>query len=365
MRKQWLAAAVVAVGLGSGSANAADVNLGTLKFSGKVFSDFTYKQNVDDATHATSPDSGTGLDVKRFYLTADWTYNDLLSARFRTDIGDQGTKRYDVFVKNAYVQLKFAPELWLRAGVADAAWIPWAEDRYGMRYLENTLIDRTNFGNSADWGLHLGGDIQGTLLSYQVSVENGRGYSNPSRSQAPTLEARVSTQPIKNLFIGVGGLVGTLGQKLPGVPVANTAGRLNGLVSWSNPWLRVGAEAFYGKNDTAGSVTGKAPSDSSLGVSGWASVQLAQQLKPTVFGRFDYVQPSKDVNPDLKDTYFNAGVEITPWAPLQVAAVYKRDHVSTGALPGAFGTTNGTVGSKSPDSGGSYNEVGVFTQLNF
>lgn len=368
MRKQWLAAAVMAFGLGSGSAHAAEVSLGSagnLKFSGKVFSDFTYKENVDDATNATASDSGTNFDLKRFYLTADYAYNDFLSARFRTDIGDKGAKRFDVFVKHAYVQLKFAPELWVRAGAADLPWVPWVEDRYGFRYVENVLIDRTGFGTSADWGLHAGGDLPGGLLSYQVSVVNGRGYGDPTRSQAPTLEGRVSTQPIKNLSIGVGGHVGTLGQKLPGIPTAHTAGRIEGLVAWASSRFRLGAEVFYGKNDSATIVTGKAPADSALGVSGWGSVQLAEVLKPTLFGRVDWMQPSKDTNADLKETYFNAGLEITPWAPLQLAAVYKRDHASTGALPGSIATTNGSIGSKSANSGGTYNEFGVFSQLNF
>lgn len=360
MRTKWMAAAVMAVGLGSGAAHAGD-----LKFSGKVFSDFSYRQNVDDGANTASADNGTQFDLKRFYLTADYTYNDFVSARFRTDIGDKGAKRFDVFVKNAYLQLKLSPELWVRAGVADNPWIPWAEDRYGFRYVENTLIDRTNFGASADWGLHVGGDLAKGMVSYQVSVVNGRGYSDPARSQAPTVEARVSAQPVKNLFVGVGGLVGTLGQKKAGIPTAQTAGRVNGLVAYTYDRVHVGAEMFYGKNDAGAIVTGKAPSDSELGFSGYASVLLAETLKPTVFGRFDFVKPSNDVDSDLQDTYFNVGLELTPWAPVNLALVYKREQVSTGAAPATFSTTNGAIGSKVANSSGTYNELGLWAQLNF
>lgn len=359
MRKRWLAAAVVAVGLSGMSARA-----GELKLSGKIFSDFTFKQNVDDATNETMPDSGVGLDVKRFYLTAEYTYDEHLSARFRTDIGDKGAKRFDVFVKHAYVQLKLSPALWLRAGAADLPWVPWGEDRNGLRYVENELLDRTGFGTSADWGLHVGGETQKGLLSYQVSVVNGRGYGDLTRSQAPTVEARVSSQPLPHLFVGVGGQVGTLGQKLPGTPTANTASRVTGLVSWSSPRLRLGVEGFLGRNDTAKQITAPA-SDGALGGSAWAQVQLLPTLKPTVFARVDYLQPSRDLNPDLDDLYFNAGLELTPWEPLQVALVYKRDHVSTGALPGAVSTSNGAVGSAAAGAGGTFQEVGVFTQLQF
>jgi hypothetical protein len=368
MRKQWMAAAMMVVGLGAGTAMADGMKVsgsaGELSFSGKVYTDFTYKQNVDEGAEATSKDSGTGFDLKRFYLGADYAYNEFLSARFRTDIGDQNGK-FDVFVKHAFVQLKFCSGFWLRAGAADLPWVPFVEDRYGFRYVENTLIDRTGFGTSADWGLHVGGDLVGKMVSYSLSVVNGKGYANPSRSQAPTVEARVSVQPIKDLYFAVGGQVGTLGQKEAGVPTAETASRVQAMASYATGMFRVGAEGFYGKNDQAAIVTGKAPSDSALGFSGWAAVQLAPTLKPTVFGRFDYVQPSMDVNEDLKDVYFNAGLEITPVEQLKVSLVYKRDHVSTGALPGSWKSTNGVVGSTLPNSGGTYQEFGVWSQLVF
>ena len=360
MRKQWLAAAALTVGLFGVQAQA-----GELKFSGKVFTDFSFKQNVDDATHATTEDSGTALDLKRFYLTAEYTYNALLSARLRTDIGDKGAKRFDVFVKHAYLQLKFAPELWLRAGAADLPWVPWVEDRYGMRYVENVLIDRVGVGTSADWGLHLGGEVKKGLLAYQVSVVNGRGYGDPSRSQSPTVEARLSSQPLPHLFVGVGGQVGKLGQAAPGVRTPNTASRLDALVAWSSPRVRLGVNGFYGKNDRAKIVTGAAPEDSATGVSGFGSVQLFPTLKPTLFARVDWVQPSRELNPDLTDLYFDAGLELTPWEPLQVSLVCKRDHASTGAIAGTLSTSNGSIGSASAGSGGSYQEVGVFTQFVF
>jgi hypothetical protein len=179
------------------------------------------------------------------------------------------------------------------------------------------------------------------------------------------VEARVSGQPIPHLFVAVGGQLGKLGQAAPGVLTPNTASRLNGLLAWSTPRVRAGMEAFYGKNDSAKIVTGASPEDSALGVSGFGSVQLAAALKPTLFARVDWVRPSREVNPDLADLYLDAGLEITPWEPLRVALVYKRDHASTGALPGAVSTSNGAFGSAAPDSGGTYNEVGVFTQLSF
>lgn len=363
MHKAWLAAAALVLGFcGSARADVA-IGDGKLEFSGKVFADLSYRQNVDDAGKGT-PSDGTGLDLKRFYFTADYTYGDHLNARFRSDIGDENG-RYDIFVKNAYLQVTLLPALWIRAGSADMPWVPLVEDRYGFRYVENELLDRTGFGTSADWGLHVGGEVRGGLLGYQLSVVNGRGYGDPTRSQAPTLEARISSAFLDHLIAAIGGQVGTLGQKLAGVPTAHTAIRLDGLVAWSSPRVRVGAEGFYGKDDSKSIVTGAALEDASVGVSGWAGVQVAPTLAPTVFARADFLQPSMDVNPDMKELYFDAGIQITPWKPLQLALVYKRDHVSTGALPGTIKTSNATIGSRVTNSGGTYQEVGLWSQLVF
>ena len=59
-----------------------------------------------------------------------------------------------------------------------------------------------------------------------------------------------------------------------------------------------------------------------------------------VFGRYDWVRPSKDLNPALKDHYFNVGVDFKPIGPVDLALVYKRDRARNGFIP----TSNGTIG---------------------
>ena len=78
-------------------------------------------------------------------------------------------------------------------------WIPFDEGLYDHRYVENTLIDRLHFGNSADWGTHIGGDLLDKTLSYAASVVNGNGYKNPTRSKSMDVEARISLSAIAGL----------------------------------------------------------------------------------------------------------------------------------------------------------------------
>ena len=328
----------------------------TTTFSGKVFTDYTFRQNIDEGTHVTR-DAGTELDVKRFYFTVDSAFDDVWGARFRTDIGDL-SKHFDVYVKNAYLEAKVAPELVVRAGAADLPWVPFVEDLYGFRYVENTLADRTKFANSADWGLHASGKVVDGVVRYAVSVVNGRGYADPTRSQAPTVEGRLGIAA-GGLTVAVGGLSGKLGQNVVGAAVPNTASRANAVIAWVGNGLRAGVEGFYARDYSAAIVTGKAPQDKAVGGSGWLSYEILPVV--SVFGRYDFVEPARDTVSALKDRYLNAGVQFKPAKPVDLALVYKHEQVSSGTLS----TSNGTIGSTVAGKNGKYDEAGVFAQYSF
>ena len=79
------------------------------KFGIRVYADASSKTNKDEATGIKSADSGVGVDVKRTYFTFTHQFDAVWSAVFQSDIGDQGARRYDVFVKKAYVQAQITP----------------------------------------------------------------------------------------------------------------------------------------------------------------------------------------------------------------------------------------------------------------
>lgn len=330
------------------------------KISGKVYVDASYLRNEGDGKNTVK---SRGVDVKRFYLGIDYTLSKIISATFLTDIGDQNGK-YDVFVKKGFVQAKFMPEFALRAGVGDTTWIPFVEDVYGYRYLEQTVIDRTKFGNSADWGLHALGRLANDVIGYQVSIVNGNGYGNASRAKWPSIEARVDAKLIDHLIVAGDVSISTLGAVTDSV---HTGTRYDGLVAWTDKLIRAGVEGFYAKNYTKDLVTGKVPgaSDAARGVSVFASYYFMPKVG--ALGRVDFVQPVADTDGDVKDTYFNVGVEYLPYKFLNLALIYKRDVVDTGAAATGFtlNTGNGAIGSPMPNASGTYQEVGVFGQLKF
>jgi len=325
---------------------------------GRIFADFTSKTNKDEGAGSKSSDSGVGVDVKRFYFAAQHDFDSTWSVKFVTDIGDQGSKRYDVFVKNAFLQMKVRPEATFRIGAADLPWVPFVEGLQGTRYLENVLIDRLGFGTSADWGLHFLGSAADGKLGYAFSAVNGKGYSNPGRTKSVDFEGRVSFEPVKGLTLAVGGYTGKLGNETFTTSAKHTAQRLDALAAYANDRFRVGAEYFSADNwKTVASTS----SDKSDGYSGWFGVNFTKQL--SLIGRYDDVKPSKDLKPALKDTYYNLGLQYQLTKNIAGVLAYKHEEVKGGTLAvsnGTIGSTNLAVNDK-----GKYDEVGVWFLYNF
>src|SRR5580658_2049502 len=111
MRKQ-IYAAVILVGAAAATTPAFAVDIGSsTTVGGQAFFDFshiTQEQNGADVVP-----TGTGFDVKRFYLTVDHTFDDTYSANLTTDAqfsssttaGSGGVT--EVFIKKLYLQAKY------------------------------------------------------------------------------------------------------------------------------------------------------------------------------------------------------------------------------------------------------------------
>jgi hypothetical protein len=323
--------------------------------SGKVFANVSTIDHESDGVDLG--DNGTQAELKRFYLGVDHKFDDTFSANLTTDFryNSNGTsKDVLVYVKKAYVQAKFAPELFVRVGAADMPWVGFSESLYGYRFVENTLIDRTKFGTSSDWGVHLGGSLAGGRVSYAASVVNGAGYKTLSRSSNTIdLEGRVSTSPVKNVTLGIGGYTGKLGKSSEVATAAHRATRWNALAAYTDKRLRAGVEYFQAKNWN--NVTTLATDKSS----GWSAFgSFAVTPKVALFGRYDWVKPNEKTKDSLKDNYFNVGLNYKPMKAIDLALVYKRDRANNGFIS----TSNGTVGGIER---GSYDEVGIFSQFAF
>jgi Phosphate-selective porin O and P len=371
------AVAAVLGASGWGAAMADGVPLPTV--GGKIYADLTNISQQNNGTDTSN--SGTGADVKRFYLIVNEKFDDMWSAKLETDATYNSGQQVDVYMKNAWLQMSLDPAFWVRIGESDMPWIPFDEGIYNHRYVENTLIDRLHFGNSADWGLHIGGDLAGKTLSYQISAVNGSGYKNPTRSKDMDVEGRVSYQPGGGLVFAIGGYEGKLGQDkygtnltVAGVSVPQTyrtASRVDALAAYVGHGLRVGVE-YFSANDWTNGLSGASdvpeltssgklnPSDKADGTSVFASYDFTPMWG--VFGRWDQAKLSKDQASGLKDQYFDLGLESHPIKNVDVSLAYKHEKMDGGPAADSFSTTNGSAFS---EADGKYDEVGIWAQVAF
>jgi hypothetical protein len=279
-----------------------------------------------------------------------WSAN--LTTDFNYVSNDSETQLY---VKKAYLQGKFSDAFMLRAGSADLPWVPYVENLYGYRWVENTLIDRLKFGTSADWGLHAGGKLANGMLDYAASVVNGNGYKNPSRSKAVDFEGRLGVHPIDGVTLAAGYYDGKLGNETYGGPATRNASRWDLVGAYQTDLFNVGAE-YFSAEDWGSAVLTSNASDKADGYSLWGSVKPMDKV--AVFARYDHARPKKDTASSLKDTYYNLGVAYQAYKNVDLALVYKHDKAENGSVS----TSNGTIGGT---NNGTYNEIGVFAQVKF
>jgi hypothetical protein len=318
--------------------------------SGRMYWDISHIEHKNNSVKQA--DSGTGFDIKRFYVGIDHKFNDTYSGNITTDVTYNSGQQIDVYVKKAYLQAKYSDALTVRVGSADLPWIPFAEDVYGLRYIENTVADRTKYGTSADWGVHVLGKVAGGMVNYQVSVINGNGYKNPTRSKSVDVEGRVSTT-VQGLTLGLGGYSGKLGKDVQGAVTHHIATRWDAIAGYKIEGLKFGAEYFSTKNWN--SVT-SVNSDSADGWSAFATYAFTPQV--SAFGRYDWVKKSSTGNPSVRDNYFNVGLQWEPTKIVDFALVYKRDE----AKHGTISTSNGTIGGAGVNGKGTYDEFGIWGQ---
>jgi hypothetical protein len=331
------------------------------KISGTMFFDMTntnHKEQVGSGGSIKKDGhgsvNGVGYDVKRFYLSVDHKFNDIWSANLTTDFNYvSADSETQLFVKKAYLQGAFDPLFTVRFGAADMPWIPYVEKWYGYRFLENTITDRSidggrgsagtaatgvgSFGNSSDWGIHAMGATTGdNALNYQVSMVNGGGYKNPTRSSGMDVEARIGYQPIKEMVIALGGYEGKRAKDVQNGQPTQNASRGDALVAFRNDTFGIGGEYFSAKNwDDVLKYSGAVPApvairDKADGYSVFADWTFMPQW--ALFARYDSVDYKyygvSNVENKLKDTYYNAGVSYDVMKNLRLALAWKYDKLA-------------------------------------
>ena len=410
MRKKIITAAILTSCAGATTAVAADIDVGAnTTVGGEVFADFgritLQNETGTGGAKVDSAPTGTGFDVKRFYLIVDHKFNNVWSADLTTDaqfstastttvstpgggtataLTNQNTSGgvTEVMIKKLYLEGAFDKAFVLHIGAYTSPWAPFVESVYGYRYVEKTSLDRLGFANTADWGINATGTFGQNLVNYSVSVVDGAGYKNPTRTKDVDVEGRVGVNATDWLTLGAGFYNGHLGQ----ITAANenfprnTATRYDFLAGIHIVGIHVGGEWYQAKNyktvnSLAASTFGTSSivntatvgpiSDKATGFSSWLSYDFNDQWQ--VFSRYDDAKLSANVNPNLRDEYYNIGAVYKPIKPIDIALVYKNEKVEHGNNSISGGDANGsyTIGGSSNGRYGWFSEYGVYVHWKF
>jgi hypothetical protein len=158
-----------------------------VRLSGTVFTRFSASLDEGDRSNA--------FTVDRAYVTARARLDERLAVRITTDVGAlRGGEdtRVRPFLKYAYVELRTAPNLRLRLGMAGNAWTGYADRFSGTRFIAKSFADRRSILPSADIGVHAIGDVLDKRLNLHASLVNGEGYDAPEVNATKSAQLRAS-----------------------------------------------------------------------------------------------------------------------------------------------------------------------------
>lgn len=329
------------------------------KISGRMYFNVSNISNNYDGNKVQ--DQG-GFQIKRFYIGVDHKFDDTFSGNVTMDIDNVANSSgknvgKGFYVKKAFLKAKLDKALNVSLGATDMPWIPYVEGIYGYRHIEKTTTDLFGYGTSADWGVHVGGDLAGGIVSYQVSAVDGGGYRDPKFTNTVDLEGRLSVA-YKGFNAAVGAYTGKLGNDTDTTTGAyRTANRFNALLAYKDKLggmpVTIGGEYFTAKN---WKVKTTAAADKAEGYSIFASLSPVE--KWSIFGRYDWLKPNKDTAPSRKANFFNAGIQYSPAKIVDLALTYKHYKGHNGFSGGDF--TDSTL-----YADGKQDEFGLYGQFRF
>jgi hypothetical protein len=359
-----------------------------------IFDDLSYIHQTPTTVGKTSGTpmvkaNGYGDDIKRAYISIDHTFNSTYSANLTLDFAPNpiilnggtfgtGTLQGSEVVKYAYVQGAYSPMFIVQLGAEKTPWIPFVEDIYGYRFIDKVMIDQNKYGNSSDWGANVHGDLGNGLFDYSVSLVDGAGYKNPIRSDSMDVEGRANVNWHGFVF-ALGGYSGDLSNNTT-LPTTNpatppvffqTANRWDALLAYTDPRIRAGVEYFEASD---WKVTTKVTPDRSEGWSIFGSYMFIPQW--SVFGRYDWLEPSEDLDAPERYEYADVGINYEPAKNLDFALVYKHEAVQD-AIKGGYTDNTTTLGAQSlatfsplagfnahgSNTGGDWDEFGIYSQF--
>lgn len=287
-----------------------------------LFADYTY---VD--TPRRKDDEGRDINFSAFqigraYINVTGNLSHIFAFRITPDITRSNstsgstsglpTGSYNFRLKLAYGQVNLddwtTKGTYVRFGMHDTPWVPFAEGIYRYRFQGTIFSDREGFLSSADTGLTGRFNFPGNYGDLHLGVYNGEGFGNSEVNGQKAFQARLSVRPAP-MFAVFKGL--RLHGFYDGDRYEKDAKRerVIGSVTFEHATISLGAEYLTAKDQTR--IT--APELSRDGFSVWATPRTPMGIEALL--RYDVLNTNKDARPKPKKKRYIAGLAY--WPPLQ------------------------------------------------
>ncbi|MCX8010501.1 MAG: hypothetical protein N3A61_05065 [Ignavibacteria bacterium] len=156
------------------------------KLSGLTYFDYFY--NIQRNEGKVNEKDEQGFQFRRVWLTSDFNVSDKLSARLRIEsdggvFNDSAKKnfRFNVFLKDVYVNYKFAEQSEMYAGMIPTPIFEIEEQYWGYRSVEKILADLKGFSPISDLGISIRGSaLEKKSFKYWLMVGNNSVHSAES-----------------------------------------------------------------------------------------------------------------------------------------------------------------------------------------
>jgi len=170
--KKWVASIMVAFFMGLFPFSAeAQFKPEAGSIDGYMVSEYFYLANH----HSESLEGRNGFWFRRIYFTYNNKLTDDVKMRLRFEMNSPGTFTSDSlfpYVKDAYLDIKLAEGINLKAGIQGPPAFENIEGIWGYRALEKTPLDLYKWTSSRDFGISIAG---GKEFIYQVMLGQGSG----------------------------------------------------------------------------------------------------------------------------------------------------------------------------------------------
>ncbi len=223
-----------------------------IKLSGLAYVDYYYIVSAPES----ALEGQNGFTYRRLYLTTDYRISDAFSGRARLEVNESVTvSRTPVaFVKDLYLRWTTPNDHAFTFGISSTPGYEAAEEVWGFRSLEKTLMDLYGVVSSRDFGVRADGPVLADgSVRYAVMFGNNNSI-RPEDDKYKRGYGLLSVRPVEHVVLGIGSDYAGYGdERSRGVTISGFAGYIEDA-------FRFGAEGFWNqiqyRNDDENTVSG-------------------------------------------------------------------------------------------------------------